>query len=135
MSTSVTVPLPAEEAADLASDDGRAFAEDRRARRRRGRVVGFLVCVPLWLLSAVPLALLSTDDGGGAGVAAAYLVAGLGIAVVARAIYALLRKRSFWSPSIFVIAAVLALMSYVVQSAGDEPIPITGAQAHQSQVW
>jgi hypothetical protein len=102
------------------TDDGRSYAEERRARRHRGRVIGYPVCIALWLLSAVPLALLSSDDGGGAGIAAAYLAAGFGIAVVIRGLYALVRKRNFWSPWLFLIAAVLALMSYIVQSAGDE---------------
>ena len=117
----------------LSPDDGETYAEDRRTRRHRGRVVGFSVCIALWLLSAVPLAQLSSDEGGGADVAAAYLAAGLGIAVVTRGIYALLRKRNFWSPWLFLIAAVLAIMSYVVQSAGDEVVPIAGAPARESR--
>lgn len=78
------------------------------------------MCIALWLLSAVPLVRLSSDEGGGADVAAAYLTAGLGIAVVIRGIYALLNKRQFWSPWLFAIAAVLAIMSYAVQSAGEQ---------------
>ena len=73
----------------------------------------------LWLLSAVPLVRLSSDEGGGAGVAAAYLAAGLGVALVSRGIYKLLRGRPFWSPWLFVIAAVLAITSYAIQSAGE----------------
>jgi hypothetical protein len=100
--------------------DGQTYAEERRKRLHRGRLVGYSVCIALWLLSAVPLARLSSDEGGGTGVAAAYLAAGLGIAVVSRGSYALLRKRPFWSPWLFVIAAVLAIMSYSVLSAGEE---------------
>jgi hypothetical protein len=102
---------------------GETYEEDRRRRLHRGRVVGFSVCIALWLLSAVPLARLSSDEGGGAGVAAAYLAAGLGIAVVIRGIYAWRTRRPFWSPWLFLIAAVLAIMSYAVQSAGDKAFP------------
>jgi hypothetical protein len=107
-------------------DDGQTYAENRRARLQRGRVVGFSVCIALWLLSAVPLARLSSDEGGGAGVAAAYLAAGLGIAVVSRGIYAWRTRRPFWSPWLFLLAAVLAILSYEVQSAGDKATAKTG---------
>ncbi len=100
--------------------EGQTYAEDRRKRLLRGRLVGYSLCVALWVLSAVPLARLSSGEGGGTGVAAAYLGAGLGIAVVLRGIYALLGKHRFWSPWLFVIAAVLAIMSYLVVSAGEQ---------------
>jgi hypothetical protein len=99
---------------------GQTYAEAREKRLRRGRLVGYSVCIALWLLSAVPLARLSSGEGGGADVAAAYLAAGLGIAVVSRGIYALRTRRPFWSPWLFLIAAVLAIMSYAVQSAGEK---------------
>jgi hypothetical protein len=101
-------------------DDKKTYAEIRRARLHRGRVVGFSVCIALWLLSAVPLARLSSDEGGGAGITVAYLAAGLGLAVVSRGIYAWRTTRPFWSPWLFLIAAVLAIMSYGVQSAGEK---------------
>jgi hypothetical protein len=113
-------------------DDGQTYAENRRARLQRGRVVGFSVCIALWLLSAVPLARLSSDEGGGAGVAAAYLAAGLGIAVVSRGIYAWRTRRPFWSPWLFLLAAVLAILSYEVQSAGDKATAKTGP-THQGR--
>jgi hypothetical protein len=100
--------------------DGQTYAEDRRKRLHRGRVVGYSVCIAFWLLSAVPLARLSSDEGGGADVAAAYLAVGLGIAVVSRGIYAWRTRRRFWSPWLFLIAAVLAIMSYGVASAGEK---------------
>jgi hypothetical protein len=103
------------------------YAEERRARLRRGRFVGFSACIALWLLSAIPLARLSSDDGGGVSVAVAYLAAGLGIALVTRGIYALLKKRTFWSPWLFVTAAVLAIMSYAVVSAGEKVDPVAAA--------
>jgi dipeptide/tripeptide permease len=98
---------------------GQSYEADRLKGIHRRRIWGFGVCIALWLLSAVPLALLSSDEGGGAGVAAIYLAAGLAIAVLSRAGYALLTKKPFWSPWLFVIAAVLAIMSYGVQSAGE----------------
>lgn len=100
--------------------ESQTYAEDRRKRRRHRRVVGYLVCVALWLLSAVPLARLSGDEGGGADVVAAFLVVGLALAVIIRGIYARRTGRSFWSPWLFVIAAVLAITSYGVQSAGEK---------------
>jgi hypothetical protein len=102
------------------SRDGQTYEEDRSKRLHRGRLVGYALCIALWLGSAIPLARLSSDEGGGAGVAAAYLAAGLGIALVSRGIYIRLTRRPFWSPWLFVIAAVLAIMSYGIQSAGEE---------------
>jgi hypothetical protein len=103
------------------SRDGETFAEDRRRRLRRGRLVGFFVCIALWVLSVVPLARESTGGREGAGAVAVYLAAGaitLGVAASIRGIYVLLRKLQFWSPWVFLLAAVLALAGYVVQSAG-----------------
>jgi membrane protease YdiL (CAAX protease family) len=100
--------------------ESQTYAEDRLRRLRRRRVVGYLVCIALWLLSAVPLARLSSEEGGGADVAAAFLAAGLALAVISRGIYAWRRKRRFWSPWLFVVAAVLAITSYGVQSAGEK---------------
>lgn len=116
--------------------EGKSYAESRRTRAHRGRLVGFAVCIALWLLSAVPLARLSSDEGGGTGIAAAYLAAGLGIAVVTRLVYARLRQRPFWSPWLFLVAAVLALMSYGVQSAGEEVAgPSQGREVQSSEFW
>jgi hypothetical protein len=112
----------------------KAYAEERRRRLHRGRVIGFSVSVALWLLSAVPLARLSSDEGGGAGVAAAYLAAGLGIALVTRAIYARLHGRPFWSPWLFITAAVLAIASYGLVSAGEQAAgPRAGSDASGKQ--
>jgi hypothetical protein len=110
---------PAQSHADDASHDRQMFEEDREKRLHRGRVVGYALCVALWILSAVPLARLSSDEGGGAGVTVAYLAAGLGIALVSRGIYTKLTRRPFLSPWLFAIAAVLAIVSYVIQSAGE----------------
>jgi hypothetical protein len=92
-------------------DDRQTYAETRRARLHRGRVVGFSLCIALWLLSAVPLARLSSDEGGGAGVAAAYLAAGLGIAVLSRGIYAWRTRRPFWSPWLFLWRQIRVFVS------------------------
>ena len=104
---------------DSRSRDKQMFEEARAKRLHRGRLLGYALCIALWLLSAVPLVRLSSDEGGGTGVAAAYLAAGLGVALVSRGIYKLLRGRPFWSPWLFVIAAVLAIASYAIQSAGE----------------
>jgi hypothetical protein len=103
-------------------DENRAvetYADERMARRRRNRAVGFLVCIALWLLAAVPLVRLSSEDGGGTAVAAVYLATGFGLAVLVRAIYALLTRRAVLSPWLFVTAALLAITSYGVLSAGE----------------
>jgi hypothetical protein len=107
--------------------DRETYERDRTRRLDRRRLVGYVVCIALWLLSAVPLARLSSDEGGGAGVAAVYLAAGLGIAVVSRAVYMRLTRRPFWSPWLFAIAAVLAIASYVLVTGGDEVVPLTHA--------
>jgi hypothetical protein len=112
---------------ELTAGRRQTYAEERRTRLRRGRFVGFSVCIALWLLSAIPLARLSSDDGGSVGVAVAYLAAGFGIALVTRGIYALLKKRTFWSPWLFVTAAVLAITSYGVVSAGEKVDPVAAA--------
>jgi hypothetical protein len=115
--------------------DDDTYAEDRRARLHRGRVVGFAVCIALWVLAVVPLARESIDGREGADVVLLYLAVGaisLGVAAVIRGIYVLLMKRRFWSPWVFLVAAVLAIGGYAVQSAGEEEIPITGAPARES---
>ena len=112
---------------ELTAGRPQTYAEKRLARLRRGRVVGFSVFIALWLLSAIPLARLSSDDGGGVGVAVSYLAAGFGIALVIRGIYALHKRRTLWSPWLFVTAAVLAILSYVVASAGEKVDPVAAA--------
>jgi hypothetical protein len=109
------------------SRDRETYARDRTKRLHRRRVVGYASCIALWLVSAVPLARLSSDEGGGAGVAAAYLAAGLGIALASRGVYTLMTRRPFWSPWIFAIAAVLAIAGYVLQTGGDDVILVARA--------
>jgi hypothetical protein len=102
--------------------DGRSYEDDRTRRIRRRRLVGYALSIAIWLISTVPLARLASDDGGGAGVAAIYLAAGLAVALAIRGVYSLtMRSRRFWSPWLFVIAAILAITSYGIQTAGDEP--------------
>ena len=110
-----------ESSLEVTTYDGQTYVDagERMARRRRNRVAGFLACVALWLLSAIPLVRLSSEDGGGTGVAAVYLAAGFGLAVMVRAIYALLTRRAVLSPWLFVTAALLAITSYGVLSAGE----------------
>jgi len=104
---------------EYTTGSGQTYAEERIARRRRNRVVGYAVCIALWLLSAIPLVRLSSEDGGGTGVAAVYLAAGFGIAVLIRGIYVLLTRRAVFSPWLFATAALLAITSYGVLSAGE----------------
>lgn len=117
------------------SADDQTFAEDRRTRLRRNRLVGFSVCIPLWMLSVVPLARESMNGREGAGSVAVYLAVAaisLGVAAVIRGIFVLLKKKQFWSPWVFLTAAVLAIAGYAVQSAGDKEIPIAGTPATDS---
>ncbi len=109
------------------SREGRTYEDERTRRLHRRRLAGYALCIALWLISAIPLARLSSDDGGGAGVAAAYLAAGLAVAGAIRGIYTLTTRRPFWSPWLFVIAAFLAIMSYGIPSAGEEPFRPAGA--------
>lgn len=125
---------PAQGFTGAESREGRMYEDDRTKRLHRRRLVGYGLCIALWLISAIPLARLSSDDGGGAGVAAAYLAAGLAVALVIRGVYMLTRRRPFWSPWLFVIAAILAIMSYGIQSAGDEPFrPAAASEGAESR--
>lgn len=111
------------------------YEEDRRTRLRRLRLAGFSVCVPLWALGVIPLARESMDGRAGADAVLVYLAVGaitLGVAAVIRGGYVLLRRRQFWSPWVFLLAAVVAIVGYTVQSAGEE-VPVAGAQALESR--
>jgi hypothetical protein len=110
------------------------YVEDRRRRLQRGRVVGFAVGIALWLVSVVPLARESIDEREGAAVVGVYFAVAaitLGAAAVIRGVYALLGQR-FWSPWVFLIAALLAIVGYAIQSAGEEVAPLTGAASRES---
>jgi hypothetical protein len=114
----------------MAGDD-RGNSGSRLARVYSLRFVGFLVLIPVWALSAVPLARELLHGRDGARVVLTYLaVAGisLGIVAVIRGVYARLMERRFWSPWMFLVAAVIALAGYSVQTAGmEEPeIPPLG---------
>jgi hypothetical protein len=105
-----------------AGSSRRTYWEDRKRRLRRGRLVGFAVCIPLWALSMVPLARESMEGREGVLV---YLTVGaisLGVAAVIRGVYALLTKRPFLSPWIFVMAAFVAIAGSAVQGAGEVPV-------------
>jgi hypothetical protein len=118
---------PAHGFTGVESREGRMYEDERTRRLDRRRFVGYALCIALWLVSAIPLARLSSDDGGGTGVAAVYLAAGLAVALVIRGVYTLTTRRPFWSPWLFAIAAILAIMSYGLQSAGDEPFRPAGS--------
>jgi hypothetical protein len=119
----------------IATSNGRSFAEDESTRRRRGRLARYGIFVPLWALGAIPLAREISD---GREVVLAYLAVGaasLGVALALRGIYVVLtRRKKIFAPSAFLIAAVLAMASYVVQTGGEEEIPIAGAAAQESEV-
>lgn len=124
-----------EDASQYMAGDDRSYAEVRIAGIRRRRLVGFSVWIPLWALSAVPLARELFDGQDGASLAA-YLAVGaisLGVAAVIRGVYVSLTKRRFWSPWVFGVAAVLAIAGYMVQSAGEE-VPVAAAPAIASEV-
>ena len=118
-----------------ASDGIDTYEEDRTTRLHRNRVVGFSLCILLWVLSVVPLARESMDGREGARSVAVYLaVAAISLvtAAVIWGLYALLRGRRLWSPWVFLIASVLAIAGWVVQSAGEKEIPIAGTPALDS---
>jgi hypothetical protein len=118
----------------IASSSAGSYAEEQRTRQRRGRLVRFAIAIPLWVLSVIPLAREISD---GREVVLAYLAAGaisLGIVIALRGVYVLLtRRKRILAPSAFLIAAVLALASYVVQTGGEEETPLAGAAAQQSE--
>jgi hypothetical protein len=100
----------------------KAYAEDRKSRLQRTRFIWFLVCFALWVLSVVLLARESMHGREGARAVAVYLAVGaitLAVAALIRGIYVLLTKRNlWWSPWVFVLAAVVAISIYLVQSSG-----------------
>jgi cation transport ATPase len=109
-----------------------SYGEERTKRLRRGRLVGFALCIPLWALSVVPLAREFTDGRSGAALVLVFLAAAafsLAVAVAIRGVYVLLMRRRFWSPWLFPLAAFVAIAGYTVQSAGAEDITFEGAPA------
>ena len=125
---------PAEVDLQFTAGSAGSYAEDERTRRRRGRLVRFAILIPLWMLSIIPLAREISD---GREVVLAYLAVGavsIGIVLALRGVYVLLtRGKLIWAPSAFLIAAVLALASYVVQTGGEEAPPLAGAAAQESE--
>jgi hypothetical protein len=118
------------------SGDTDTYLKDRRTRLHRNRVVGFSLCILIWVLSVVPLARESMNGREDAGSIAVYLAVAaisLGVAAVIRGLYVLIRKRRYWSPWLFLIASVLAIAGWVVQSAGEKEIPIAGTPAPDSR--
>jgi hypothetical protein len=119
----------------IAGSSDASYAEDQRTRRRRGRLARFAIFLPLWMLSVIPLAREISD---GREVVLAFFAVGaisLGVVLAIRGVYVLLTsKRRILAPSAFLIAAVLAMASYVVQTGGEEEIPIAGAAAQESEV-
>ena len=117
----------------MKTDEGRIFEEERTKRLHRRLLIGYALSIVLWLICMIPLARLSSDQGGGAALTAVYLAAGLGVAIAIRGVYTLTTRRQFWSPWLFVIAAILAIVSYGIQSAGDAPFRPGANQGTESQ--
>ena len=121
----------------IANSSGRSYTEDRRIRVRRGRLVRFALFIPIWVLSVIPLAREISDGREGAVVVLAYLAVGaisLGIALAIRGVYFLLtRKKQFLAASVFLVAAILPLAGYAVQTAGYEEAPVATAAAQESE--
>ncbi len=119
----------------ITSGDADTYEEDRSTRLHRNRLVGFSLCGLLWVLSVVPLARESMDGREGAGRVGVFLAVAaisLGVAAVIRGLYVWLRNRRFWSPWVFLIAALLAVVGWGVQSAGDKEIPIASTPARDA---
>lgn len=113
--------------------DRRTYEDARTKRLQRRRLVAYALSIALWLISAVPLLRLTSDEGGGAAVVAIYLAGGLAVAFAIRGVYALKTRRRFFSPWLFVIAAILSIMSHGIQTAGDEPLPPQANEGPVSQ--
>jgi hypothetical protein len=127
------IDQPAQGFTGIESREVRMYEEDRTKRLQRRLLVGYSLCIALWLMSTIPLARLSSDEGGGLAVAAVYLAAGLAVALVVRGVYTMRTRRPFWGPWLFVIAAILAITSYAIQSAGDAPFRPEAAYGAESQ--
>jgi hypothetical protein len=109
-----------------------SYLKDRSARLRRGRLIGFALCIPLWGLSVAPLAREFTDGRDAAGqvlVVLAVAAFSLAVAVAIRGVYVLVTRRRFWSPWLFPLAAFVAIAGYTVQSAGEEAPSFESARA------
>jgi hypothetical protein len=121
----------------IANSSGRSYADELSARRRRSVLVRLAVCSAFWVLSVIPLAREISDGREGAAVVLAYLAVAaisLGIAVAIRGVYVLLTKRKqFLAPSVFLIAALMPLAGYLVQTAGSEEAPIAAAAAQEGR--
>ncbi len=133
--TAAPTGTPTEVDLEVTAGSGAAwYVEDQRTRRRRGRIVRFAIVIPLWMLSVIPLAREISD---GREVVLAYLAVGavgIGIVIALRGVYVLLtRGKPIWAPSAFLIAAVLGLAGYVVQTGGEAEVPIASAAVHESE--
>jgi hypothetical protein len=113
-----------------AASSRQTYWEDRKRRLRRGRLIGFSLCIPLWALSMVPLARESMEGREGVLVYLTVAVISLGVAAVIRGVYVLLTKRRMLSPWVFVMAAFIAISGAAVQGAGE--VPATDISALES---
>ncbi len=133
----LTGKLTEDDSRFIAGSSDRSYADELRTRAHRLRLVAFSACISLWVLSVIPPARENIGGREGVAVVLFYLAVAaisLGVAAAIRGVYiALRRKKQFWSPVVFLMAAVLAIMSYGAQTAGEEEVPIAGAPAQASE--
>lgn len=112
-------PAPPERASSEGPGTAKVGAEvvDRR-ERRWPRDAAYALTVALWILGVIGL---GQQLGPPVGFVSASIVT-FGLAAVIRAAYASWKKRRFWSPWVFGLAALLAFMSYsgLVSSENEE---------------
>ena len=97
-------------------------------RRDRRRTVGYVVSVTLWVVALLPLAAKSIEEGGGLrsieegggiqviGAFAGAVVFSLGVAALIRFGYTRIRRRPVMSPWLFLLGAVIAVLSLAGRS-------------------
>lgn len=134
--TTIAPAVAAEATSESVAGRARSYAEARRLRIRRRRLVALAASAPVWAVSAVPLAReIGPDGGAGVAVYLSVAAASLAVAALLRAAYVLLvrRRQRFWSPWIFLTAAALVLAGYAVQTAGEKEAPLAAAFSQSSQ--
>jgi hypothetical protein len=121
---------------ESAASDSRLYLDLQMRTERRKRIAWFAVGGVLWALALIPLARELTE-GGATEIVFTYLslaAASLAVAAAIRLLYKLLTKKPVVSPFLFILAAFLAIVGYVVHTAGApvEPIASPAAQVEQA---
>lgn len=117
-----------------ASDSG-AYLELQIRTERKKRIAWFTVWGVLWALALIPLARELTE-GGATEIVFTYLslaAATLAVAAAIRLIYKLLTKKPVVRPMLFALAALVAILGYVVHTAGAPVEPITSPTSELEQ--